>query len=228
MQPPLQRYAALLWREWIRPLALAAAIVLPLKSALAEWSYVPTGSMEPSIVPVELVWVNKLAYDLKVPFTTRHLAEWGSPQRGEIVVFFSPADGERLVKRVIGLPGDTVEMRDDRLTINGVPLNYVPLARNETTKVGPDAFLATEYLSGRPHPVMIQPHRLALRSFGPVKVPAGEYFVMGDNRDNSNDSRFIGTIARNRILGRASTIIASVDLDRHALPRFSRFFQTLP
>ena len=93
MNPQLQRYAHHLWREWIRPLAFAAAIVLPLKSAVAEWSYVPTGSMEPSIVPVELVWVNKLAYDLKVPFTTRHLAEWGNPRRGEIVVFFSPADG---------------------------------------------------------------------------------------------------------------------------------------
>lgn len=228
MKLQLRRYAALLWREWIRPLALAAAIVLPLKSALAEWSYVPTGSMEPSIVPVELVWVNKLAYDLKLPFTTRHLAQWGDPQRGEIVVFFSPADGERLVKRVIGLPGDVIAMRDDRLTINGVSLNYGPLARSETTKVGPDAFLATEDLPGRPHPVMIQPHRLALRSFGPLQVPAGQYFVMGDNRDNSNDSRFIGTIARDRIVGRASTIIASVDLDRFALPRFSRFFQSLP
>ena len=228
MNPQLQRYAHHLWREWIRPLAFAAAIVLPLKSAVAEWSYVPTGSMEPSIVPVELVWVNKLAYDLKVPFTTHHLAEWGNPQRGEIVVFFSPADGERLVKRVIGLPGDTIVMRDDRLTINGVALNYGPLARSEITKVGPDAFLATEYLSGRPHPVMIQPHRPALRSFGPLQVPAGEYFVMGDNRDNSNDSRFLGTISRDRIVGRASRIIASIDLDHFARPRFSRFFQSLP
>jgi signal peptidase I len=230
MKTRLQRYAVLLWREWIRPLALAAAIVLPLKSALAEWSYVPTGSMEPSIVPVELVWVNKLAYDLKVPFTTHHLAEWGDPRRGEIVVFFSPADGERLVKRVIGLPGDVIQMQDDRLTINGVPLSYTPLARSAVTKVGPesDAFLATEYLTGRPHPVMIQPHRPALRNFGPVRVPPGEYFVMGDNRDNSNDSRFIGTISRDRIVGRATTIIASIDLDRYALPRFNRFFQALP
>jgi signal peptidase I len=230
MKNRLRHYAALLWREWIRPLALAAAIVFPMKSALAEWSYVPTGSMEPSIVPVELVWVNKLAYDLKVPFTTHHLAEWGSPQRGEIVVFFSPADDKRLVKRVIGMPGDVVEMHDDRLTINGVPLNYGPLASSATTPVGPapDAFLATEYLAGRPHPVMIQPHLPALRNFGPVQVPPGEYFVMGDNRDNSSDSRFIGTIARDRIVGRATTIVASIDPDRFALPRFNRFFQALP
>jgi signal peptidase I len=75
---------------------------------------------------------------------------------------------------------------------------------------------------------MIQPHRPALRNFGPVRVPPGEYFVMGDNRDNSNDSRFIGTISRDRIVGRATTIIASIDLDRYALPRFNRFFQALP
>ena len=97
MKAKLRRLAAWLWREWVRPITLAAAIVFPLKSALADWNYVPSGSMEPSIRPGELVLVNKLAYDLKVPFTTRHLAEWGDPARGDVVVLYSPADGERLV-----------------------------------------------------------------------------------------------------------------------------------
>jgi signal peptidase I len=223
-----RRHAARLWYSWVRPVAFAAAVVFPLKSAIAEWNYVPSGSMEPSIVPVELVWVNKLAYDLKVPFTTRHLAEWADPQRGEVVVFFSPADGLRLVKRVIGLPGDAIEMRGDRLWINGTPVDYAPLPPARGVKSEDDSFLATEYLAGRPHPVMIQPHRPALRTFGPIRVPAGRYFMMGDNRDNSNDSRFIGTIARERIVGRATTVIVSIDLDRFGRPRFDRFLRSIP
>jgi len=79
MKTSLRRYVGWFWREWLRPLALAAAIVFPLKSAVADWNYVPSGSMIPSILPGELVWINKLAYDLKVPFTTVHLAEWGNP-----------------------------------------------------------------------------------------------------------------------------------------------------
>jgi signal peptidase I len=75
---------------------------------------------------------------------------------------------------------------------------------------------------------MVLPRRNALRTFGPVRVPAGSYFMMGDNRDNSNDSRFIGCVSRERIVGRATTIIASVDLDRWGEPRFGRFFQKMP
>ena len=79
----LQGFARWLWREWVQPLSIVAAVVFPLKSSFAEWNYVPSGSMMPSILPGDLVWVNKLAYDLKVPFSTRHLAEWGDPQRGD-------------------------------------------------------------------------------------------------------------------------------------------------
>jgi signal peptidase I len=105
MKAFLRRFTVWLWREWLRPLALAAAIVFPLKSSLAEWNYIPSGSMLPSLLPGDLVWVNKLAYDLKIPFTTRHLVEWGDPRRGDVAVFYSPADGMRLVKRVIGPAG---------------------------------------------------------------------------------------------------------------------------
>jgi len=228
MNIQFRRYAGRLWHGWVRPIAFTAAVVLPLKSAVAEWNYVPSGSMEPSIIPVELVWVNKLAYDLKVPFTTRHLAVWANPKRGEVVVFFSPADGLRLVKRVIGLPGDVIEMRADHLLINGIPVDYALLPSAPDAKSGDRSFLATEYLAGRPHPVMIQPQRPALRTFGPVHVPAGQYFMMGDNRDNSNDSRFIGTVARERIVGRATTVVVSVDLDRYGRPRFDRFLRSIP
>src|SRR5678816_2624751 len=113
-----------IWREWISPFALVALIITPLKSAVADWNWVPTGSMKPSILEGELVFVNKLAYDLKVPFTTLHLSAWGNPARGDVVVFYSPKDGTRLVKRVVGLPGDTVELRDDVLFLNGIVQQY--------------------------------------------------------------------------------------------------------
>jgi signal peptidase I len=117
----MKRIVNKIWREWIRPFALVFIIVAPLKSAVADWNWVPTGSMKPSILEGELVFVNKLAYDLKVPFTTRHLSTWGDPLRGDVVVFYSPKDGIRLVKRVIGLPGDTVELRNGVLYLNGLP-----------------------------------------------------------------------------------------------------------
>jgi len=221
------------FREWLVPFALVFLVVAPMKSAIVDWEYVPTGSMMPSIVPVELVLVNKLAYDLKVPFTTRHVAKWGDPQRDDVVVFFSPADGMRLVKRVVGLPGDVVSMDRERLFINGIPVKYTavpPGGHAELTGAGPgrEALFAEEHLGNRPHEIMILPQRAALRTFGPVRVPARCYFVMGDNRDNSNDSRFIGCVPRERIVGRATTIIASVDLDRWGEPRFGRFLQRMP
>src|SRR5882672_9874916 len=120
----LKKPAVFLWREWIRPAGLIAAIVFPLKSALADWNWVPTGSMKPTILEGDLVFVNKLAYDLKVPFTLWRLAEWDNPKHEDIVVFFSPKDETRLVKRVIGLPGDTTELRNNVLLRNGRPMEY--------------------------------------------------------------------------------------------------------
>src|SRR5437588_9038191 len=115
-----------LWKKEIQPLVILALVLFAIRSSLADWNDVPTGSMKPTILEGDRVFVNKLAYDLKVPFTTWHIAEWSDPQRGDIVVFYSPKDGQRLVKRVIGLPGDTVESRDDRLIINGQPVGYAP------------------------------------------------------------------------------------------------------
>src|SRR5947209_11210029 len=112
------------WRKEIRPLLILALIVFSIRSSLADWNDVPTGSMKPTILEGDRVFVNKLAYDLKVPFTTLHIAEWSAPQRGDIVVFYSPKDGTRLVKRAVGLPGDMIELRDDQLFINGEAVEY--------------------------------------------------------------------------------------------------------
>src|SRR5580692_4040836 len=112
-----------IWRN-NKSLLVFLLLMFAVRSAIADWNDVPTGSMNPTIVQGDRVFVNKLAYDLKVPFTTWHLAQWSNPRRGDIAVFYSPADGIRLVKRVIGLPGDKIELTNDRLLINGQPLEY--------------------------------------------------------------------------------------------------------
>ena len=226
----IHRSVSKLWHEWIRPFAFLFIIIAPLKSAIVDWNWVPSGSMKPTILEGELVLVNKLAYDLKVPFTTRHLSEWADPVRGDVAVFFSPKDGTRLVKRVIGLPGDWVEMRNDVLHLNGVAQRYTirdaqPFQRDIFEDQHP--VIAVEHLDARDHYVMALPGRAALRTFGPYQVPAGHYFMMGDSRVNSNDSRFYGPVPRAQVVGRASAVILSFDTSRFLLPRLKRMVQPL-
>jgi signal peptidase I len=122
-------------RQDVKPLLITALVLFAIRSAVADWNDVPTGSMKPTIIEGDRVFVNKLAYDLKVPFTTWHLAQWDNPKRGDIVVFYSPADEMRLVKRVIGLPGDVIELRHDQLLLNGQPVAYGPLPQNVINEI---------------------------------------------------------------------------------------------
>lgn len=221
-----------LWREWLKPCLVLVFVTTALRSALADWNDVPTGSMKPSILEGDRVWVNKLAYDLKLPFTTWHLAEWSNPRRGEVVVFFSPANGTRLIKRVIGLPGDTVELQDNRLLLNGRAVDYTALD-TATIHAIPAAQqplheFASEHLVERRHPVMATPALPAQRSFGPITVPPGHYFMLGDNRDNSLDSRSFGPVPRERIVGRSTAIVLSLDRERWFAPRWERCLTAMP
>lgn len=219
------------WKKEICPLLILALILFSIRSSLADWNDVPSGSMRPTILEGDRIFVNKLAYDLKVPFTTWHIAEWGNPQRGDIVVFFSPHDGKRLVKRVIGLPGDTIELRDNQLVLNGTPVAYQPIAEEllryipATQREG--RVFASEKLPGQTHAVAGYPAAPAPRTFAPIVVPAGEYFMMGDNRDDSFDSRFWGTVKREKIVGRATTVVLSFDKSHYWLPRWQRSFSSL-
>jgi len=219
------------WRKEIRPLLILALVLFSIRSSLADWNDVPSGSMQPTILVGDRVFVNKLAYDLKVPFTTWHLAEWSNPQRGDIVVFYSPHDGTRLVKRVVGLPGDMVGLRNDQLIINGQPMDYAPLPSDISAQLTETerehSVFATEQLSGHAHAVMAIPGVLAKRTFGPVTVPEGHYFMMGDNRDNSFDSRYFGAVERKRIMGKATAVVLSLDHDHYWFPRSQRFFSSL-
>jgi signal peptidase I len=219
------------WRQEIRTLLILAIVMFSIRSSLADWNDVPTGSMKPTILEGDRVFVNKLAYDLKVPFTTWHIAQWSNPQRGDIVVFFSPKDGQRLVKRVIGLPGDTVELRNDQLIINGQPVEYASADPEMAAQLSgierERGIFATEELPKSPHAVMAINGVSAMRTFAPVQVPTGHYFMMGDNRDNSFDSRYFGTVARGQIVGRATSVVLSLNKENHWLPRWSRTLSTL-
>ncbi len=219
------------FRREAKSLILILTVMFAARSAVADWNDVPTGSMKPTIMEGDRVFVNKLAYDLKIPFTTWHLAEWENPRRSDIVVFFSPADGVRLVKRVVGVPGDRIEMWNDRLMVNGEPARYDPLPERVVDEIpaserGAHGF-ATETVANRSHPVMLTPALPARRSFTPVIVPAGCYFMMGDNRDNSFDSRYYGCVERSRIVGRATAVVISLDRADHFLPRWGRFLTWL-
>lgn len=216
--------------EWLRPVWLVAAVIFPFRSVVADWNVVPTGSMKPTIVEGDRILVDKLAYDLKFPFTTWRLAEWGSPGRGDIVVLYAPDDGTRLVKRVIALPGDVLEIRGGALLINGISCRYTGvgeapavLERDERTA----HVFAREQLGERLHAVMHARRAAPGRFFGPVSVPEGRYFVMGDNRDNSRDSRAFGFAERSEILGRATRVLVSLDPERFYLPRAGRVNVTL-
>ena len=220
------------WREW-RGFFLFIAIMLMFRSAIADWNQVPTGSMIPSILAGDRIVVNKTAYDLRLPFTFVRLARWADPERSDVVTFESPMDGRLLVKRVIGVPGDIVELRNNTLYINGQSAKYRPLEPSSLPDplrtVSPYIEVAHETILGETRTVMTrrQQHAQEHSSFGPIEVPVGAYLVLGDNRDNSQDFRFIGFVERDLILGRANSIAFSLDYDNYYTPRGDRFFRDL-
>ena len=220
------------WKGWGCSILVAVVMATSFKSAIADWNIVPSGSMKPTILEGDRIFVNKLAYDLKIPYTTLHLAQWENPRRGDIVVFYSPADGKRLVKRVVGIPGDVIAMRNNQLIINGKRISYEPVERAKMNDLPPgmdaNQYGFIENLGPARHPILITPRRPALRSFDPVTIPQGRYFMMGDNRDDSADSRYFGFVTRDRIVGQATAIVISLDLNHHDRPRWGRFFTELP
>jgi signal peptidase I len=220
------------WRDW-RGFVLFIAVMLVFRSAIADWNQVPSGSMQPTILIGDRIVVDKLAYDLRLPFTLQRLARWHEPERGDVVTFPSPKDEQLLVKRIVGIPGDVVSLEDNVLTINGETASYTTL-EGEAVPTGavhgPYRFrYLLESILGNERMIMLEPSTLVsgITSFGPVTVPDGQYLMLGDNRDNSHDSRYIGFVARDRILGRAETVAFSLDYDNYYRPRSERFFAPL-
>jgi signal peptidase I len=142
-----------------------------------------------------------------------------------VVTFSSPEDGTRLIKRIVALPGDTVEMRNERLIINGQPAAYAPLGQQFET-VGeasmPSVRLA-EAVAGNRREIQVLPQIDALRSFSPMVVPPDRFLMLGDNRDNSRDSRYIGLVPRQLLIGRAERVLVSADIKGNWMPRTERF-----
>jgi signal peptidase I len=184
------------------------------RSSFADWYVVPTGSMLPTIVEGDRIFVDKMAYRLEVPFTDIEIMQTGQPKRGDIVVFNSEKAGNRLVKRLIGEPGDRVAMRDNKLIINGQKIHY---------EDGENQGLKTEHLDNVVHIVQFMPVAEARDNFAEVVVPQGHYLVLGDNRNNSADSRYYGFVPAIEIQGKANKVLVSLDPENYYLPRKERF-----
>ena len=214
----------------LRHLCLLAALILTGRSVLADWYVVPTGSMKPTILEGDRVFVWKAAYQVRVPFSRVRLFSTGAPNRGDVVVIRNP-DGDTVpfVKRLIGLPGDTVEVRNESLYVNGQeqPTVFLP---PHAEVAGGSVLLGTESLNGRTHPVRVVPDLpCQARTWGPIIVPDGEVLVMGDNRDESRDGRYFGTRPVSDLLGRAVGVMWSWHphwLQGPRLQRFARPFIT--
>jgi signal peptidase I len=196
------------------------------RSAVADWNPIPSGSMRPTLLEGDVVLVDRLAYNLKVPLTDIVLLPLGDPRRGDVVTFSSPVDGVRLIKRLVGLPGDVVELRDEVLLINGSPAEYEnPHDMAEPVDFGAGTVkgvTVTERVEGSEREVQFLATVPARRSFGPFVVPNDSYFFLGDNRDNSADSRYIGAVPRRLLIGRAHHILVSADINGDWLPRMER------
>lgn len=192
------------------------------RTSVADWNTVPTGSMKPTIIEGDRIWVNKIAYDLNIPFTHVSLKHFDDPKRGEIIIFDSATANKRLVKRVIGLPGDTVRMENNVIFLNGKALDY-KIIKQDQNKI-----IVQEKSNNSAHNI-----RLTLgltnraSNFNSLTIPEKYYLVLGDNRNNSADSRYIGLIPRKEIIGRAKHVVMSLNYDNYYLPRTSRFLHKL-
>lgn len=210
------------WSErYLHRFLLLIGTLLVFRSIILDWNQVPTGSMYPTIRIGDHIVVDKLAYDLRVPFTHHSLWRRAEPQPGDIIAFTSPADGTLYVKRVIGKPGDLVAMIDNVLVINGKTARFSVIEGERDFKG------IEEIVFGHRHRIALEGVPNDASSFGPLRVPPDAWFVMGDNRLQSFDSRYFGFVDRDRILGQATRVAFSLDYEHGFKPRPDRVFDAL-
>lgn len=204
------------WRE-NRGILVFLSMMFVVRSSFADWYHVPTGSMQPNIVEGDRILVNKMAYRIDVPFTDIAIQNRALPQRGEVVVFESEKADNRLIKRVIGIAGDEVAMQNNRLIVNGEVANYASVEGN----------IYRETIGAQTRNIQIRPNEKAFDSFEPVVVPPDHILVLGDNRNNSADSRYYGFVPVSELSGRAVKVLASFNPDNFYIPRRERFLSEL-
>ena len=177
------------FREWVESLAFTVIFVLIFTSYIAQATQVPTESMKPTILVGDHFFLDKIAFPANYPSAIRRYLPHRSVKRLDIIAFKSPTDGNiPFVKRVIGLPGESIEVRSKSVYVNGRKLDEPYKIHVDSTTYNPDPWT---------------PEELKIRdNYGPVTVPANSFFVMGDNRDNSNDSRYWGFVNRDEIIGK--------------------------
>jgi len=322
-----------IWLNWIKPIGLAILVVFAIRWTLIDWNDVPSASMEPTILVGDRIFVNKLAYHLKFPFTHWKIATWDEPERGEIVVFFGQqgldgampfpivevdkernafvvegdfnapeligesseflieagdlvrvfaldctgdaykvsaiekegdrtritvrgdvqdfgdswlikAESKRMIKRVVGVPGDVILVQNNVMTINGGAHDWMPVNEGKYSRLDLDpprnreGPLAPEFVQGSAtfhreqmgevvHPIMRMLRQSDYADFGPVTVPEGHFFVMGDNRNNSRDARDprLGFISTDELVGRSFGVAFSIDKIPAFRFRFERFIR---
>ena len=216
--------------ENVISLLFALLLVFAIRSSVIEAFKIPSGSMIPTLLIGDHIFVNKFAYGIKVPFSDlinhdpTYLIKRDPPKHGDIIVFMYPKDESfYYIKRVVGLPGDKVELKNKALYINDqmIPREPLPEARAKAIfsdlddpKYSPGSLeLYEEKVENHPHPVMLDKNNFLGESFGPITVPAESLFVMGDNRDFSNDSRFWGFVPYRNVKGKAMIIWLSLWLN---------------
>lgn len=178
------------WKE-SRSILLTLGLLMVARTSFANHYVVPSGSMEPTLLPGDRVAVDMSAYGLRVPFTDLQLVQRGAPQRGDVVVFKSPADGTRLIKRVVAVAGDTVELVDGHLAIDGQPLAKLESPDIET--FGARQVVLDLDMGGGP-------------DIARTIIPAGKLLVLGDHRGNSADGRYFGLVDADAVYARAVAV----------------------
>ncbi len=219
--------------EYARSFFPVILAVLLLRSFVVEPFRIPSGSMMPTLLVGDFILVNKFAYGLRWPVLNSKFLDNNEPTRGDVVVFRFPEDETTdYIKRVVGTPGDKIAYRNKTLYVNGEPMPQTPLGFYAGEGAGSGqtgAILSMENLDGVEHEILVNPRAFDFPSGcnvlarGPITVPEGHYFVMGDNRDNSNDSRCWGFVPEENLVGKAFVIWMNWDGQRDGLPiEFSR------
>jgi signal peptidase I len=193
--------------EYSRSFFPVLLFVLVIRSFAFEPFRIPSGSMMPTLLQGDYIFVKKYAYGLRLPVTETKILETGEPERGDVVVFRLPSEANvNYIKRVVGLPGDTIEYVNHRLIVNG---ESVPLERASDAAAG-SVPVFTERLGDREHAILIANPGNRARE-GVYRVPEGHFFMMGDNRDNSRDSRFLGAVPESHLVGEAVRVWMHMD-----------------